>query len=100
VVQEAPQWLTILRLIGAGLGVSIGPACVQQIAGENVSCPALRGARVMSDIELAFRASEDRAVVSAFATVARESFRYSSGKDTETGGEASRGKASRRRASR
>lgn len=100
VVQEAPQWLTILRLVGAGLGVSIGPACVQQIAGENVSCPALRGARVMSDIELAFRASEDRAVVSAFATVARESFRNSTGKDTETGGAASRGKASRRRASR
>jgi DNA-binding transcriptional LysR family regulator len=77
VVQEAPQWLTILRLIGAGLGVSIAPACVRQIAGENVACPALRGAHVMSDIELAFRAGEDRAVVKAFAAVARASFQSS-----------------------
>lgn len=77
VVQEAPQWLTILRLVGAGLGVSIAPECVRQLAGENIVCPGLRGARVVSDIELAFRAGEDRAVVSAFAAVARESFRPS-----------------------
>lgn len=75
VVQEAPQWLTILRLIGAGLGVSIAPACVRQIAGSSVACPGLRGAKVMSDIELAFREGEDRAVVAAFAAVAREGFR-------------------------
>src|SRR5579871_5955585 len=30
VVQEAPQWLTIVRLVGAGLGVSIAPACVER----------------------------------------------------------------------
>jgi DNA-binding transcriptional LysR family regulator len=75
VVQEAPQWLTILRLVGAGLGVSIAPACVRQIAGADVWCPGLRGARVRSDIELAYRRGEDRAVVRAFAAVARESFR-------------------------
>lgn len=75
IVQEAPQWLTILRLVGAGLGVSIAPACVQQIAGPDVWCPALRGARVRSDIELAYRSGEDRAVVRAFSEVARESFR-------------------------
>jgi DNA-binding transcriptional LysR family regulator len=75
VVQEAPQWLTILRLVGAGLGVSIAPACVRQIAGESVACPDLEGAKVESDIELALRAGEDRAVVAAFAAVAREGFR-------------------------
>ena len=74
VVQEAPQWLTILRLVGAGLGVSISPACARQIAGTDVVCPALRGAAVMSEIELAYRANEDRAVVRAFRQVARESF--------------------------
>lgn len=74
VVQEAPQWLTIMRLVGAGLGVTIAPACVRQLAAANVVCLNLRGATVKSDIELAYRASEDRAVVEAIATVARESF--------------------------
>ena len=74
VVQEAPQWLTIMRLVGAGLGVTIAPACVKQVATPNVVCLSLRGATIESDIELAYRTSEDRAIVEAIATVARESF--------------------------
>jgi DNA-binding transcriptional LysR family regulator len=74
VVQEAPQWLTILQLVAAGLGVSVGPACTRQIAVPNVVCPDLRGAKVKSDLELAYRDDEDRAVVKAFAEVARKSF--------------------------
>ena len=74
VVQEAPQWLTILRLVGAGLGVSIAPACVQQIAGPEVVCRRLRGAKVTSDIELAYRADENRAIVRTFLTIARNTF--------------------------
>jgi DNA-binding transcriptional LysR family regulator len=71
IVQEAPQWLTLLRLVGAGLGVSIAPACARKIATPDVVCCSLRGAKVNSDIELAYRASDDRAVVSAFAAIAR-----------------------------
>jgi DNA-binding transcriptional LysR family regulator len=100
VVQEAPQWLTILRLVGAGLGVSIAPACVRQIAGTDVSCPGLQGAKVVSDIELSFRRGEDRAVVNAFASVARESFRTSARARMDASAEIRREKASRRRASR
>jgi DNA-binding transcriptional LysR family regulator len=74
VVQEAPQWLTIMRLVGAGLGVTIAPACVRQIAAPNVACLSLRRATIESDIELAYRTSEDRAIVEAIATVARQSF--------------------------
>lgn len=74
VVQEAPQWLTIMRLVGAGLGVTIAPACVKQVAAPNVVCLSLRKAAVESDIELAYRRGEDRAIVEAIATVARESF--------------------------
>ena len=74
VVQEAPQWLTILALVGAGLGVSIAPACVRRIAEPNIVCPSLRGAHVTSDIELAYRSTEDRAIVHAFANIARTSF--------------------------
>ena len=74
VVQEAPQWLTIMRLVGAGLGVTIAPACVKQLAAPDVQCVSLRRANVQSDIELAYRTNEDRAIVEAIATVARQSF--------------------------
>jgi DNA-binding transcriptional LysR family regulator len=74
VVQEAPQWLTIMRLVGAGLGVTIAPACVKQIAAPNLVCLSLRNAMVQSNIELAYRTGEDRAIVEAIASVARDSF--------------------------
>lgn len=75
IVQEAPQWLTILRLVGAGLGVTIAPACVRQIVAPNIVCLNLHGAKVNSDIELAYQATESRAIVKAFAEIARASFR-------------------------
>jgi DNA-binding transcriptional LysR family regulator len=75
VVQEAPQWLTILRLVGAGLGVSIAPACVAQIVTSDVVCRPLRGANVRSDIELAYRIGDDRAIVKAFSRIAADCFR-------------------------
>jgi DNA-binding transcriptional LysR family regulator len=78
IVQEAPQWLTILRLVGAGLGVTIAPECVQQVATPEVACLRLRGARVASDIELAYRTAEDRAIVRAFLSIARSGFGASS----------------------
>ncbi len=71
VVQEAPQWLTILRLVGAGLGVSIAPACVAQIITPDVVCRPLRGANVQSTIGLAYRAADDRAIVKSFRKIAR-----------------------------
>jgi DNA-binding transcriptional LysR family regulator len=72
IVQVAPQWLTLMRLVGAGLGVSIAPACVEKIAAPDVVCVPLSGARVHSDIELAWRVGEDRAIVTAFRQMARE----------------------------
>ena len=74
VVQEAPHWLTILRLVGAGLGVTIAPACVAQIAGPNVVALPLTGTTVMSEIELAYATGEDRPLVLAFAQMVRQSF--------------------------
>jgi DNA-binding transcriptional LysR family regulator len=75
IVQEAPQWLTVMRLVGAGLGVSIAPACVEKIAAPDTRCVRLRGAAGQSNIELAWRSGEDRAIVSAFREVARQSLR-------------------------
>lgn len=80
VVQEAPQWLTIMRLVGAGLGVSIGPACTERIVTPEVVCRRLRvpvrvRSSVRSDIELAWRGGDNRPIVEAFCRMARENLR-------------------------
>ncbi len=71
IVQEAHNWLTILRLIGAGLGVSIAPACVRFIASPEVVCLPIHtgkhGVKLLSSIELASFAGESRPIVQRFA---------------------------------
>lgn len=74
IVQEASHWVSILSLIGAGLGVSIAPACVEKIAPPDVICRKLRGVKVSSNIEFAYRSGEDRSVVHSFAAIARRCF--------------------------
>jgi DNA-binding transcriptional LysR family regulator len=32
IVQEAPQWATVVSLVGAGMGVSIAPTCVSRLS--------------------------------------------------------------------
>lgn len=71
VVQVAPQWLTILRLVGAGIGVSVAPACVQRIATPDVIFRSVRATKTRSDIELAYRKGEDRAIVKTFCHLAQ-----------------------------
>ncbi|HUB30668.1 MAG TPA: LysR substrate-binding domain-containing protein [Terracidiphilus sp.] len=79
VVQEAPQWLTILRLVGAGLGVSIAPACVERIATREVVCrrlkPGPKATEPKSEIELAWRAGENQPIIETFCRMAREKLR-------------------------
>jgi DNA-binding transcriptional LysR family regulator len=70
IVQEASHWLTILRLIGAGLGISIAPACVRRIASAEVVCLDLRGAKAVSNIELAWLAGDARPIVERFKQIA------------------------------
>lgn len=70
IVQEASHWLTILSLIGAGLGVSIAPACVARIASPEVVCLPLRGAKIVSTIELACVVGDSRPIVKRFAQIA------------------------------
>ena len=71
VVQEASHWLTLLRLIGAGFGVSIAPACVRQIASAEVVCLPLRNTTLRSHIELAWRKGEARPIVDRFLQIAQ-----------------------------
>lgn len=71
IVQEASHWLTILRLIEVGIGVSIAPACVASIASKHVVCLPLRGAQEQSYLQLAWRADEKRTIVQNFADIAK-----------------------------
>jgi DNA-binding transcriptional LysR family regulator len=70
IAHEASHWLSILRLVGAGLGVSIAPACVRHIATADVSCVALREAPVVSELEFMHRVGEHRPMVHAFGQIA------------------------------
>lgn len=54
IVQEASHWLSILRLVGAGLGVSVAPACVRRMSPPDVVCLPIRDAKVVSNIEIAW----------------------------------------------
>jgi DNA-binding transcriptional LysR family regulator len=66
IVQEASHWVSILRLVGAGLGVSIAPACVQRLASTEVVCVPLRHAKVTSNIELGLVKGDRRPIVEHF----------------------------------
>jgi DNA-binding transcriptional LysR family regulator len=74
IVQEAPQWLTILSLVGAGLGVTIAPACVEKLNVAGVVCRRLRAQAAETYLELACRSNEARPIVMAFSELARKTF--------------------------
>ena len=70
IVQEASHWLTILRLVGAGLGVSVAPACVRRIPSAEVVCVPLRNTKITTEIELARVRGDNRPIVAQFARIA------------------------------
>ena len=70
IVQEASHWLSILRLVGAGLGVSVAPACVRRISSPEVVCLPLRNAKVSSNIELGRVRGDSRPIVEHFVRIA------------------------------
>lgn len=74
VVQEAPQWLTIMTLVGAGLGVTIAPACVEKLSVAGTVCRRLRQHTADTHLELAYRAGEVRPIAQAFCELARTTF--------------------------
>jgi DNA-binding transcriptional LysR family regulator len=69
ILQEASHWLSILRLVGAGLGVTIAPECVRRIASPEVVCLPLRETTVVSNMELAWLVGESRPIVERFAQI-------------------------------
>jgi DNA-binding transcriptional LysR family regulator len=70
IVQEASHWLSILRLVGAGLGVSVAPACVRRMSSPEIVCLPIRGAKIVSNIEIAWMKADSRPIVEHFVRIA------------------------------
>jgi DNA-binding transcriptional LysR family regulator len=75
IVQEAPEWLTVLRLVSSGLGISITPACVATIKAPGAVCRELTRCPISTDIELAHRSDHLDPIMDAFLKAARTAFR-------------------------
>lgn len=71
IVQDAPQWPTLVRLVAAGLGVSLAPKCV-----ANVTIPGAVyrdvHASCRTTVDLGVRVGQDKILTKNFIAVARE----------------------------
>jgi DNA-binding transcriptional LysR family regulator len=66
VVQEASNWVTLLHLVGAGLGVTIAPQSATIGAPASVRVLELVDAPARSDVQLIRRSGDARAVLDNF----------------------------------
>ena len=70
IVLDATQWPTIVRLVAAGLGVSLAPECVSQAAIPGAVYRHVQ-AGVRTTIDLGVRTGVDKVLVRNFVDVAR-----------------------------
>jgi DNA-binding transcriptional LysR family regulator len=92
IVQDAPEWLTVLRLVSSGLGFSIAPACVATIQTPGVVCRELTRCPISTNIELARRSDHLNPIMEAFLAQARKMF----GNDPNQNGIAAKGRRERK----
>jgi DNA-binding transcriptional LysR family regulator len=71
IVQEAPHWVTIVSLVGAGFGVSVAPACIRKLIGSAVVAKPLAVSATTS-IELAHRPGESNPVALEFIRLSQK----------------------------
>ena len=69
IVQDAPQWPTLVSLVAAGLGVSIAPACVANVAIPGAVYRDLH-TPCRSTIDLGIKSGSDRILARNFAEIA------------------------------
>lgn len=70
IVQDAPQWPTVLRLVAAGLGVSLAPACVANYMMPEVTYRKLRS-RHWSSIDIGTKSGLENPAAEAFLQIVR-----------------------------
>jgi DNA-binding transcriptional LysR family regulator len=74
IVQEAPQWPTAVRLVAAGLGISIAPACVAKLGVPGVVFRRITAKNAFTEIALGRRDEPATPPEGAFVKLAREAF--------------------------
>lgn len=70
IVQDAPQWATVVRLVAAGLGVSLAPACVASVAIPGAVYREVH-ATCGTTIDLGVKAGSDEVLARNFAAMAK-----------------------------
>jgi DNA-binding transcriptional LysR family regulator len=71
IVQDAPQWPTLVRLVAAGLGVSLAPACVANVGIRGAVYREVHAAS-RTTVDLGVKAGADKVLAKNFAEVARK----------------------------
>jgi DNA-binding transcriptional LysR family regulator len=69
--QEAVQMQTVVRLVGAGVGVSLVPRSAESLHSAGVAYRPLRGAAAEVEMAVAWRRDEESALLRQFLDVAR-----------------------------
>jgi len=79
IVQEAPQWSTAVRLVAAGLGVSLAPACV-----ANLTVPGIVYKKVRSEhrttVDIGMKRENKNPATQAFLEIVRWQLAHKSGR--------------------
>jgi DNA-binding transcriptional LysR family regulator len=70
IVQDAPQWPTLVRLVAAGLGVSLAPACVTTVTIPGAVYREVHAAG-RTTIDLGIKPGSDRTLAANFIAMAR-----------------------------
>jgi DNA-binding transcriptional LysR family regulator len=70
IVQDAPQWPTVLRLVAAGLGVSIAPACIERLKMPGVTYRKLRS-RLWTSIDMGMKTGSSNPATQEFLRIVR-----------------------------
>jgi DNA-binding transcriptional LysR family regulator len=71
IVQDAPQWPTLVRLVAAGLGVSLAPACVANVTIPGAVYRELKSSGTTT-VDLGMKAGRESSLARNFAASARE----------------------------
>jgi DNA-binding transcriptional LysR family regulator len=69
IVQDAPQWPTVVRLVAAGLGVSLAPACVANVVIPGAVCREIHAA-CRTTVDLGIKTGPAPALASNFMEIA------------------------------
>ena len=71
IVQDAPQWPTLVRLVAAGLGVSLAPACVANVTMPGAVYREVHAAG-RTTVDIGIKAGSEKTLARNFMEIARQ----------------------------